>query len=78
MQLLIHGLSGSNAFAAKKSAWKNPSIEIDEDYWGTYHIEKNMTLEVPYYLIRRLLTTGCPAASEATSPYHDLYGRSKP
>jgi hypothetical protein len=40
---------GPNAFAAKKSAWKNPSIEIDEDYWGTYHIEKNMTLEVPYY-----------------------------
>ncbi|MDM7912949.1 MAG: hypothetical protein QUS09_07620, partial [Methanotrichaceae archaeon] len=30
------------------TAWKNPSIEIDEDYWGTYHIEKNMTLEVPY------------------------------
>jgi hypothetical protein len=29
-------------------AWKNPAIEIDEDYWGTYHIEKNMTLEVPY------------------------------
>jgi hypothetical protein len=33
-----------------KGAWKNPSIEIDEDYWGTYHIEKNMTLEVPYYV----------------------------
>ena len=31
------------------SAWKKPSIEIDEDYWGTSHIEKNMTLEVPYY-----------------------------
>lgn len=30
------------------TAWKKPSIEIDEDYWGTYHIEKNMTLEVPY------------------------------
>jgi hypothetical protein len=30
------------------SAWKHPAIEIDEDYWGTYHIEKNMTLEVPY------------------------------
>jgi hypothetical protein len=29
-------------------AWKNPAIEIDEDYWGTYHIEKNITLEVPY------------------------------
>jgi hypothetical protein len=25
-------------------AWKNPLIEIDEDYVGTYHIEKNMTL----------------------------------
>jgi hypothetical protein len=35
----------------EKSAWKNPSIEIDEDYWGTYHIEKNMTLEVPYHYI---------------------------
>ncbi len=43
---------GPDAFAAKKSAWRNPSIEIDEDYWGTYHIEKNMTLEVPYHLIR--------------------------
>ncbi|MDM7940475.1 MAG: hypothetical protein QUS07_09050, partial [Methanothrix sp.] len=31
------------------TAWKKPSIEIDEDYWGTYHIEKNMTLEVPYH-----------------------------
>jgi hypothetical protein len=30
------------------SAWKNPAIEIDEDYWGTYHVEKNMTLSVPY------------------------------
>jgi hypothetical protein len=29
-------------------AWKKPAIEIDEDYFGTYHIEKNMTLEVPY------------------------------
>ena len=37
----------------KNSAWRNPSIEIDEDYWGTYHIEKNMTLEVPYHLIQK-------------------------
>jgi hypothetical protein len=42
-------VGGSLDNAAKKSAWKNPSVEIDEDYWGTYHIEKNMTLEVPYY-----------------------------
>jgi hypothetical protein len=29
-------------------AWKKPAIEVDEDYFGTYHIEKNMTIEVPY------------------------------
>jgi hypothetical protein len=42
-----------NKLGKIKSAWKNPSIEIDEDYWGTYHIEKNMTLEVPYHLIQK-------------------------
>ena len=30
------------------SAWKDPMIEIDENYVGTFHIEKNMTLDVPY------------------------------
>jgi hypothetical protein len=40
-------------FGKIQTAWKNPSIEIDEDYWGTYHIEKNMTLEVPYHLIQK-------------------------
>jgi len=44
---------GEVSFVNHKSAWKNPSIEIDEDYWGTYHIEKNMTLEVPYHLIMK-------------------------
>jgi len=32
----------------KTTAWYNPMIEIDENYVGTFHIEKNMTLEVPY------------------------------
>lgn len=47
---------GSNVmspFDTIQSAWRNPAIEIDEDYWGTYHIEKNMTLEVPY---KRIVT----------------------
>jgi hypothetical protein len=26
------------------NAWKNPSLELGEDYIGTYHIEKNMTI----------------------------------
>ena len=30
------------------TAWKKPAVEIDEDYFGTYHVEKNMTLAVPY------------------------------
>jgi len=30
------------------TARKDALIEIDEDYVGTYHIEKNMTIEVPY------------------------------
>jgi hypothetical protein len=45
-------LSDSNLANMKYSAWRKPTIEIDEDYWGTYHIEKNMTLEVPYYIKR--------------------------
>jgi hypothetical protein len=42
-----------NKFGTVNSAWKKPAIEIDEDYWGTYHIEKNMTLEVPYHLVQK-------------------------
>ena len=34
----------------KGDAWRNPAVEIDEDYWGTYHLEKNISLEVPYTL----------------------------
>jgi len=35
----------------KGEAWRNPAILIDEDYWGTYHLEKNISLEVPYKLV---------------------------
>jgi hypothetical protein len=45
-------IGGANVLN-QKSALQNPAIEIDEDYWGTYHIEKNMTLEVPYHLIQK-------------------------
>ena len=44
-------LSAFDELSARKAMWKDPAIEIDEDYWGTYHIEKNMTLEVPYHVI---------------------------
>jgi hypothetical protein len=45
----LSDVSDSQFANMKNSAWRKPDIEIDEDYWGTYHIEKNMTLEVPYY-----------------------------
>jgi hypothetical protein len=36
------------------TAWKDPALEIDEDYIGTFHIEKNMTLELSYEQIRKM------------------------
>lgn len=42
--------SPSNDLSWKGYIWRDPAIEIDEDYWGTYHIEKNMTLEVPFHV----------------------------
>jgi hypothetical protein len=35
--------TGRGGWGPTTSAWKNPAIEIDEDYIGTYHISKNMT-----------------------------------
>jgi hypothetical protein len=36
------------------SAWKNPAIEIDEEYIGTYHISKNITFNE---MDRKLVST---------------------
>jgi len=40
-------------------SWKNPSLEIDEEYVGTYHIYKNMTLSSPHSLDAEIF--GCCA-----------------
>ncbi|VVB72149.1 Uncharacterised protein [uncultured archaeon] len=42
------GLTGDDVLFTV--GWKEPSIDIDEDFFGTYHIERNITLDVPYYL----------------------------
>ena len=39
-------LSGS-----KGNAWKNPAIELEEEYVGTYHISKNFSINDSYYKI---------------------------
>ena len=35
--------TGRDRTGSFMSAWKNPAIEIDEEYIGTYHISKNIT-----------------------------------
>jgi hypothetical protein len=42
------GNEHTSGSAASASAWRDPLIEVDEDYVGTFTISKNMTLEVPY------------------------------
>jgi hypothetical protein len=57
-------------FAPFSSAWKKPAIEIDEDYFGTYHIEKNMSLEVPYKKITKTddWLPCCPGGWDSMNP----------
>jgi hypothetical protein len=45
----MNGTDGRYGYVVPEStAWRRPMIEIDEHYVGTFTIEKNMTLEVPY------------------------------
>ena len=46
--------TGRDGWGPTTSAWKNPAIEIDEDYIGTYHISKNITLNE---MNRKLVST---------------------
>lgn len=38
------GEAGRDGWGPMTSAWKNPAIEIDEEYIGTFHISKNITI----------------------------------
>jgi hypothetical protein len=33
-------------------AWRNPDLEIDEDFVGTYHVTKNITISKPYSYVK--------------------------
>lgn len=39
------GSIGANS-PTMAGAWKNPSLEIEEEYVGTYHIEKNLSINL--------------------------------
>ncbi|MDD1750878.1 MAG: hypothetical protein LUO89_13510 [Methanothrix sp.] len=38
------GNNGNSGIDPMNSAWKDPAIEIEEEYIGTYHISKNFTI----------------------------------
>ena len=46
--------TGRDGWGPATSAWKDPAIEIDEDYIGTYHISKNITFNE---MDRKLVST---------------------
>lgn len=49
----VPAFQSNNPYSFGWNVWKDPSIEIDEDYFGTYDIVKNMTLETPYKLVQK-------------------------
>ena len=51
-KISIGVLQGNGKKGTGKSAWKDPNLEIEEEYVGTYHIYKNMTLTSPHSLVQ--------------------------
>jgi hypothetical protein len=44
--------AGSRSLDSRHSAWRNPAIEIDEDYIGTFNISKNLTYNSSFSVTR--------------------------
>jgi hypothetical protein len=40
--------AGQSSFDPRQSAWRDPALEINEEYVGTYNISKNFTLNSSY------------------------------
>ena len=56
--------------------WKDPILEVDEDYVGTYHVQKNMSIGLPYRTTRR--TYEWLPAVDNYLPVYDPWYRSSP
>ena len=56
--------------------WKDPLLEVDEDYVGTYHIQKNMSIGIPYRTTQR--TYEWLPAVDNYLPVYDSWYRSSP
>jgi hypothetical protein len=44
---VLKGGTSENGQPPSATALRNPSLDIEEDYIGDFHIEKNMTIQVP-------------------------------
>ncbi len=49
---VLKGGMPPNGQSPTATALRNPSLDIEEDYIGNFHIEKNMTLQVPIRLLQ--------------------------
>jgi hypothetical protein len=58
------------------AGWKDPILEVDEDYVGTYHVQKNMSIGLPYRTTRR--TYEWLPAADNYLPVYDPWYRSSP
>jgi hypothetical protein len=50
---VLQGSMLQNGQSPSATALRNPSLDIEEDYIGNFHIEKNMTLQVPIRWLQR-------------------------
>lgn len=51
------------------TGWKNPELEIDEDYLGTFHIDKNMSI----YRLYSIIPNSEPWLPCCMESYFDIY-----
>lgn len=50
---VLQGGMDRNGQPPSATALRNPSIDMEEDYIGNFHIEKNMTLQVPILWLQK-------------------------
>ena len=69
---VLQGDVTRNGLTPSATALKNPTLDIEEDYIGNFHIEKNMTLQVPIRLIQQNYSwLPCCSGSHFDVPDHN-------
>ncbi len=77
-ELFETGSPRPSPFVAFKNRYN--AIHVDENYWGTYHIERNITAGSPFYMIEvedEWLPCPCGSVLDAIIAQPDYYKGSK-